>query len=196
MLKTDKSPVRLTIGYNLWGDEWEAPLVKRFEKARYEYIDICDTSSNGTGTGRMSKRMAEKFVVFLKNAIASGSIPVDGVSESWGKKKHGSTVGIDTGEMLDSITAFRTNLSGEKKHKGWVVSIKENVKSSREFPMWYKLSWLEYGTVNQPERPLIARAFEQFVGQGWVKQIVEDMILRGVGMTEARRAGYNGTGEE
>ena len=191
MLNIDKSPVRLTIGYNFWSDDWQTPLVKRFEKARHEYIDISDI-----GTGRMSKLMAEKFVVFLKNAISSGSIPVEGVSESWGKRKHGSTVGIHTGEMLDSITAFRTNLAGEKKHKGWVVSIKESVKSSREFPMWYKLSWLEYGTVNQPERPLIARAFEQFVGQGWVKQIVEDMILRGTGMTEARRTAYNGTGEE
>ena len=107
--------------------------------------------------------------------------------------------------MLENIQAFRTNLAGERKHKGYVVSIKEKKMTTRTtynystgaeeeetFPLWYKLSWLEYGTKHQPERPIVARGFEMFVAQGWVKRVVEDMITRGIGMTELKRQSYGG----
>jgi hypothetical protein len=179
MYKPTKAPVRLTIGYGLWSDDWSDDLTHRFHKTREEYIDISDV-----GSGRMSKRMAQNFVVFLKNAIATGSISVE-------PKKHGGgRVGIKTQEMFEGITAFRSNLAGEKKHRGWLVSIKEKTSSSREYPLWYRLSWLEYGTINQPVRPIVAKAFSEYVAQDWVKKVVEDMVFRGVGMTALKRVAY------
>lgn len=193
MFNPTKSPVRLTIAYGLWSDDWSKEVIQRFEKAKHEYIDISDL-----GTGRMSKRMAENFVIFLKNAIVAQIIPVPGLHSTTVDMKGNSVVGVETSQMLDSITAFRSNLAGEKKHRGYLVGIKEKVMTTRSFlkssgetssytyPTWYKLSWLEFGTKYQVSRPIIARGFELFVGQGWVKKVVEDMISRGVGMTAAK----------
>jgi hypothetical protein len=177
--KQEKAPVRITIGYGFWVDDWSEPYVKRIEKSRREYIDISDI-----GTGRMSKNMAENFVIYLKSLIVSGGISVAGHKESY----KGGRIGYATGEMYNSIEAFRTNLSGEKKHKGWLVGIKEKVASSREYPLWYRLSFLEYGTIHQEERPIVARAFEMFVGSGKIKEHVEKMLARGLGKTAERRA--------
>lgn len=188
---TSKQPVRISIGYGFWVDDWAEPFIQRLHKSKREYIDF-----SGAGTGRMSSRMAQNFVEYLKNAIVSGTTGVAGHKEGYEKRRGKHTVGILTGEMYNSITAFRTNLGGEKKHRGWIVSIKEKDISQRGFPTWYKLSWLEWGTSFQKERPIIAKTFERYVGEGWVKKVVEDMLTRGMGKTAMQRAKYGGASDE
>lgn len=191
MEKPDKSPVRISIAYNFWVDDWMPTFIRRLESARHEYVDISDM-----GTSRMSKRMAFKFLEFLRNGIVSGSIPVEDLSASYAEKKGNRRVGIQTMEMLEGLTAYRTNLGGEKKHKGWLVGIKDKTPSSREYPLYFRLSWLEFGTVEQDDRPIVATAFRQFVGAGLVEETVRKMLARGAYQTEEKRKMYGGGSTE
>lgn len=183
---TSKQPVRLSIAYNLWVDDWAEPFIHRLQVAKQEYVDISDM-----GTARMSKRMAENFLAFLKNAIVSGTIPLQPHEQSYDKRGGTALVGYATGDMYNSLSAFRTNIGGEKKHRGWLVGIKEKEMSIRGFPEWYKLSWLEFGTKYQKPRPIVARAFEAYVGTEQIRRTVEQMISRGFAKTEAQAASYS-----
>lgn len=191
----EKQPVRVTMAYNFWPD-FERDLYDRIYEERNRYIDISDL-----GTARLSKSLAQDFVVYLKNALASGSLPVAPKEKSSAKYRDGR-VGFRTGEMYENIEAYRTNLGGEKKHHGWVVGIKDKIMTSdrgmgddiygddRNFPLYFKLSWLEFGTVDQVDRPIIARGLEQYLQGGYVKNMVERMIAMGAVRTEAQRAKY------
>ena len=178
---TKKEPYRLSVGYGFWVDDWANDFITRLNVAKREYVDISDM-----GTARMSKRMAENFLIYLKNAIVSGTIPLAAHNDSYSYRYGAGNIGYLTGEMYNSLSAFRTNIGGEKKHRGWIVGIKEKETSERGFPTWYKLSWLEYGTKNQPERPIVARCFEAYVGEGRVKMTVEKMLERGRVNTAAK----------
>ena len=166
---TRKEPYRVSIGYGFWMDDWTSDFIRRLEVSKREYVDISDA-----GTARMSKRMAENFCIYLKNAVVTGSIYVEGR-----KVDTGFPIGVRTGEMLEGIEAFRTNLGGEKKHRGWIVSIKEKTPSSREYPLWFRLSFLEFGTKHQPARPIFAKAFEAYVGEGRINLTIQKMLKRG-----------------
>ena len=195
MSKFEKEPVRVTMAYNFWPD-FERDLYDRIYEERDRYIDISDL-----GTARLSKNLAQSFVRFLKNALASGSLPVEPKDKRSAANARDSRVGIKTGEMYDNIEAYRTNLGGEKKHHGWVVGIKDKIISEeegedRQFPVWYKLSWLEFGTTAKdgtatPPRPVIARGLEQFLQGGYVTNMVEKMIAMGAARTERQRGKYS-----
>jgi hypothetical protein len=185
---TKKEPYRLSVGYGFWVDDWANDFITRLNIAKREYVDISDM-----GTARMSKNMAENFLVYLKNALASGTIPLADRKDTY-KYAYHKKMGWQTGEMYSGLSAFRTNIGGEKKHRGWIVGIKEKEISSREYPLWFRLSWFEYGTKHQEARPIVARAFEAYVGEGRVKMTVEKMLARGATNTKARSNFYSGKG--
>jgi len=171
-------PIRLTVGYNAWNDADKS--YYRFKAIKNGYIDISDE-----GTARFSKRMAEEFQKYLIGAISSGELM--GINTDTNKPH-----GILTGEMIDNISVFRTTVGGSKKRHGWVVSIKEDIDSEhKDMPVWYKLSWLEFGTVKQKPRFPIRKAFNHFLveKQSGILQEMGMDLLRKIVLNSLSRSG-------
>ena len=182
MAKVELKPINVVMAYNVWLD-WDQQFYKQIGEVRDYYYRYTDHPDAPPGI-RMSKRMAEAFADFLRNSIASGTAPVAPLTPRTVHLKGHSTVGIESTEMYESIEVFRTDLGGGTKRTGYVVGVKERgYGSSRGYPTYYRLSWLEFGTEKQVPRPIVASAYRQFLEGDNVNKLVQGILSRGLGMS-------------
>jgi hypothetical protein len=175
-------PVNVVHAYNAWND-WAQDMYVQIDKIRNFYYRFTDHSSSSFPGLRMSKQMAEAFADHLKNALVTDSLPVAPLTAKTIKLKKRNRVGIETTEMYEGIEVYRTDMGGGKHRTGWVVGVKASTSSYRDYPLSYRLSWLEFGTKRQEQRPVVAEAYRQFLHGDNVNHIVNTLLQRGLGMT-------------
>ena len=110
-------------------------VVKQLELSRNYYVSISDR-----GNARFSQKAAEDCVKFVRNRIRQNAYAsmVPALTRRWAQRKKAlqlaHQVGMATEQMVNNITAFRSNLSNhafkETKHTGFVVGINKNADFS------------------------------------------------------------------
>lgn len=104
--------------------------VEKIQKYNNFYVSISDR-----GTARFSQSAAKACAVFVQKKIRANAYAsmVPALSKKWAarKKKLGLAhqVGMATEQLVNNITAFRTNISDksfkETKHTGYVVGVNQ-----------------------------------------------------------------------
>lgn len=99
-------------------------------------------SISNRGNARFSKQAAEACAKYVRNKIRSSAYKsmVPALTQKWSKRKKAvglaHQIGMATGQLVDNITAFRTNIQGhaleETRHTGYVVGINQKADFSRD----------------------------------------------------------------
>ena len=128
--------------------------VKQLEKARNYYVSISDR-----GNARFSKTAAEDCAKWVKKRIRQNaySSMVPALSRKWAGRKSSlklaHQVGMATEQLVDNITAFRSNLSGfgfkETKHTGFIVGINEKADYAKDPEKMTKLTKKHINNANK-----------------------------------------------